>query len=125
MKNLTSNSNYFLQRDIIKISFDPSRGTEIKKRRPALVISKNNYNKSHSQVILCPITSTKKEAFYLVPLKDPVEQNLLIEGSKVNTSQIYTFDITKQGKRNPQRICRLNYDEYLYIQQLIFLNFTE
>lgn len=116
--------NYFLQGDIIKITFDPSRGTEIKKRRPALVISKNNYNKSHNQVILCPITSTKKTAFFLVPLKDPVDKGFLTLGSKVNTSQIFTFDVTKQANRNPQRICRLDLSEYLYIQQLIFLNFT-
>ncbi len=44
---MTTHHN-FLERDIITVNFDPSVGTEIKKRRPAIVISKNGYNKGHS-----------------------------------------------------------------------------
>lgn len=32
------------QRDIIWLDFDPSKGKEIKKRRPALVVSKDEFN---------------------------------------------------------------------------------
>ncbi|WP_317698550.1 type II toxin-antitoxin system PemK/MazF family toxin [Xylocopilactobacillus apis] len=55
-----------LERYIIEITFDPSRGDEIKKRRPALIVSNDEYNKGRRQSTLCPITSTKKEGFYLV-----------------------------------------------------------
>lgn len=44
--NMTTHHN-FLERDIITVNFDPSVRTEIKKRRPAIVISKNGYNKGH------------------------------------------------------------------------------
>lgn len=46
--------------DIIWIDLDPSQGTEIKKTRPALVISPLSYNKKVGLALLCPITSHKK-----------------------------------------------------------------
>lgn len=95
---MTTHHN-FLERDIITVNFDPSVGTEIKKRRPAIVISKNGYNKGHSQVIVCPITSTTKDSFFLVPLIAPVIQGILKPGSKVNTSQVFTLDVTPGSTR--------------------------
>ncbi|EPE2274910.1 type II toxin-antitoxin system PemK/MazF family toxin, partial [Enterococcus faecalis] len=56
------------QRDIVIIDFAPSKGYEIKKRRPALVMSKDNYNRSTNLVIVCPITSLSKERPFLVPI---------------------------------------------------------
>ncbi|WP_369904133.1 type II toxin-antitoxin system PemK/MazF family toxin [Enterococcus faecium] len=48
------------QGDIITINFNPSTGRVIQKRRPALVVSTNNYNLVTGLVAVCPITSTKK-----------------------------------------------------------------
>lgn len=67
---MTTHHN-FLERDIITVNFDPSVRTEIKKRRPAIVISKNGYNKGHSQVIVCPITSTTKDSFFFGSIDCP------------------------------------------------------
>ena len=44
---------------IITINFNPSAGQEIQKRRPALVVSADNYNLVTELVAVCPITSTK------------------------------------------------------------------
>ncbi|SER86659.1 PemK-like, MazF-like toxin of type II toxin-antitoxin system [Isobaculum melis] len=49
------------QGDIVTINFDPSKGSEIKKRRLALVISRDEYNLSSNLIIVCPITSTQKK----------------------------------------------------------------
>lgn len=50
-------NNYISQKqDIIWIDFNPSKGKEIQKRRPALVISSDNYNKQTGFVAVCPIT---------------------------------------------------------------------
>lgn len=50
-------NNYIPQKqDIIWIDFNPSKGKEIQKRRPALVISSDNYNKQTGFVAVCPIT---------------------------------------------------------------------
>jgi mRNA interferase MazF len=52
---------YIPQRgDIIWIDLDPSKGSEIKKTRPALVVSPFSYNEKVGLVLLCPITSYKK-----------------------------------------------------------------
>ena len=46
--------------DIHLISFDPTKGSEIKKTRPCLVISPNEMNKHIKTVIIAPMTSTIK-----------------------------------------------------------------
>lgn len=46
------------QGDIIIINFDPSSGREIKKKRPAIVVSTDNYSVVTGFVAVCPITST-------------------------------------------------------------------
>lgn len=41
------------------ISLDPTKGSEIKKTRPCLVISRDEYNRSSSTITIIPITSGK------------------------------------------------------------------
>lgn len=45
--------------DLIWIDFNPQRGKEIMKRRPALVLSPQEYNK-HGLILAVPITSKAK-----------------------------------------------------------------
>lgn len=60
-KNPGSSKNYVPQRgDIVWIDLDPSQGSEIKKTRPALVVSPASYNEKVGLALLCPITSHKK-----------------------------------------------------------------
>lgn len=120
---MTTHHN-FLERDIITVNFDPSVRTEIKKRRPAIVISKNGYNKGHSQVIVCPITSTTKDSFFFGSIDCPVIQDILKPGSKVNTSQVFTLDVTPGSTRNPLKIGQLVSKEFLNILQFVMLNFN-
>ncbi len=49
--------------EIYWVTFDPSQGTEIKKTRPAIVISNNMLNKNLNRVIVAPITSNVKNIF--------------------------------------------------------------
>ena len=44
--------------DIVWFNFDPSTGTEIMKRRPAFVISREAFNEHTGFAIVAPITST-------------------------------------------------------------------
>jgi len=46
--------------DIVWLSFEPSKGKEINKRRPALVISPQKYNAKTSLALFLPITSKIK-----------------------------------------------------------------
>lgn len=47
--------------DIILIDFNPQSGIEIMKRRPALVVSNNAFNKLTGLALVCPITSTQRD----------------------------------------------------------------
>lgn len=46
--------------DIVWIDFDPQKGKEIGKIRPALVLSSKAYNLKKGLVICCPITSSMR-----------------------------------------------------------------
>ena len=46
------------QGDIVWISFDPSSGKEVMKRRPAYVISRKTFNEHTGLAIIAPISST-------------------------------------------------------------------
>lgn len=48
------------RRDIIWIEFDPQKGREIKKKRPALIISPKEYNEKAKLALCMPITSKIK-----------------------------------------------------------------
>ncbi|MHA3224727.1 type II toxin-antitoxin system PemK/MazF family toxin [Globicatella sulfidifaciens] len=44
--------------DIVWFDFDPSAGKEIQKGRPALVVSRHDFNRTTGFAIVCPITTT-------------------------------------------------------------------
>ncbi len=46
--------------DIIVVNMDPSAGSEIQKRRPALVISHKQFNAATGFAFIVPITSTHR-----------------------------------------------------------------
>jgi len=49
------------QGDLVTLDFDPQFGNEQRGRRPALVISKESFNKSTGMAICCPITNTDRK----------------------------------------------------------------
>ena len=54
--------------DFISVTFDPQSGHEQKGRRPALVISHYLFNKHTGLAIVCPITRTKRDYPFHVPI---------------------------------------------------------
>ena len=46
--------------DVIRLDFDPQKGHEQAGRRPALVLSPYEYNRTVGLVVVCPITGHKK-----------------------------------------------------------------
>ena len=48
------------QYEVYWIDLDPTKGSEIKKTRPCVVISPNEMNNSINTVIIAPMTSTSK-----------------------------------------------------------------
>ena len=69
--------------DIVYINFDPSSGREIRKRRPAVVISNSLFNETTAFRILCPITHTEVRLYSIqVPEGLPVDGYILVHQMK-------------------------------------------
>lgn len=106
------------QKDIVWIDFEPSRGAEIKKRRPAIVVSRDEYNKATRYCIVCPVTSNKKRS-------NPTYFDLndyKVRG-QVATAQIYTLDYTENAGRNIEYKDIMRDEDFLQIAQMIQNNF--
>ena len=56
-----SKRNYVPARgDVIRLDFNPQKGHEQAGRRPALVLSPTEYNRTVGLAVVCPITNQKK-----------------------------------------------------------------
>ena len=108
------------QGSLVYIDFEPSKGSEIQKRRPAVVISRDEYSKVSNLIIVCPITSSDKERPYFVPINN----ERLKVNSKVNTKQVYSLDYSKRGGRNVQIIGQITNKEMMNIAQHFLMNFN-
>jgi mRNA interferase MazF len=73
--------------EIYWVSFDPSEGTEIKKTRPAVILSNDMFNKNLNRVIVAPITSNIERIF-------DFDCPITIEGKKgkIMIDQLRTID---------------------------------
>ncbi len=56
------------QGDLVSLNFDPQSGDEQKGRRPALVVSKDAFNKATGMAVCCPITNTDRRVPFHVPI---------------------------------------------------------
>lgn len=79
--------NQFMLRqgDIIQVSFDPAKGHEQKKTRPAVVISNNFYNSKTEMKKVLPITSTVSgfPLHYELPDGLPVHGEVMLDQERV------------------------------------------
>src|SRR6266853_3792744 len=69
--------------DIVFIDFDHQVGHEQAKRRPALVLTDQRYNRASGLVVVCPVTSKRKPYPFALPVKvDKVEGAILVDQLK-------------------------------------------
>lgn len=54
--------------DFIYLDFTPQAGTEQAGRRPALVLSPRNFNIATGLAVVCPLTNTRTESRFEVPV---------------------------------------------------------
>ncbi|KLL03541.1 MAG: hypothetical protein MRECE_14c023 [Mycoplasmataceae bacterium CE_OT135] len=84
------------QGEIYKVYFNPKKGKETYKIRPALVISNNAQNEFDDQIVVVPLTSeseeVKKERPFTVLIKVNKE-NGLKKNSKLLLNRIQTIDV--------------------------------
>jgi mRNA interferase MazF len=97
---VVTSQNYVPQRgDIVWISLNPQAGHEQAGRRPAVVISPQNYNGKVGLAILCPITNQIKG----YPFEVLIPDGLPVEGA-ILSDQIKSLD---WRARNAELICTL------------------
>ncbi|RHZ36522.1 mRNA interferase [endosymbiont GvMRE of Glomus versiforme] len=84
------------QGEVYKVYFNPKKGKEISKIRPALVISNNSQNEFDDQIVVVPLTSefreVKKERPFTVLIKAD-KKNGLEKDSKLLLNRIQTIDV--------------------------------
>lgn len=73
--------------DLVWVDFDPQAGHEQAKRRPALVLSPDEYNKRSNLILVLPITSKRKN----YPFEVVLPNNLIVCGS-ILTDQVKSID---------------------------------
>jgi mRNA interferase MazF len=104
--------NYPLRGDIYLVSFDPTRGAEIQKTRPALVIQ-NDIGNQHSPITIVAAISSKFDTppYPTEVIMDPRETGLP-QQSAVVLNQIRSIDrqrlIRKIGRATPEIMGRVN-----------------
>lgn len=92
------------------VEFDPAVGSEIKKIRPAVIVSNDSSNKHLSRVHVVPLTSNLGKLY-------PSETVVSLDGkeSKVMADQIMTAD----KQRLKGLLGKLNRDEMKAIEKVI------
>ncbi len=91
------------QGDLVALDFDPQSGHEQKGRRPALVVSKDVFNKATGMAICCPITNTNRN----MPFHVPINGRTSLTGF-VMCEQVKSLDFRSRGlkliERAPQDV---------------------
>jgi mRNA interferase MazF len=112
-----------LRGEIWEVDLDPRKGREQQGVRPCLVVSTDGLNKSRfGTVIVCPITTTERQAFQWRPGLDPSDLRIADVSwsprrSWVETDQIVAIDRTHRLIRhlatleNPAKVAEV--DEWL------------
>ena len=92
--------------DVFLVNFDPTVGAEVKKTRPAVIVS-NNVNNEHSPLIsIAPITSTVTRV-YSFEVEIPARTGGLRTRSKVMPNQTRAVDklrLVKKMGHLPQKV---------------------
>jgi len=70
--------------DIIFLDFEPKKGKEIGKYRPALVLSSKEYNQQTGLVICCPISTSIRGHITEIPINE-LEKPSVIASSIIQT----------------------------------------
>jgi len=84
--------------EIYLVNFDPTVGAEIRKTRPALVVS-NHISNAHSPIVsISPITSNVNRV-YSFEVEIPAETGGLTSRSKIMVHQTRAVDKIRLGKK--------------------------
>ena len=101
------------QFDIYEVSLDPAQGSEMKKKRPAVIISPNVMNKHLNTVIIAPLTHSLKR------YPSRVESLFRGEAGEIVLDQLRAVDKTRL-KRKLGRVSKKNAEEIKAVMRTMF-----
>jgi len=86
------------QREVILTNFPFSDISEIK-ARPTIVLSNDDYNDSHKDILVCAVTSNPREYEYSVRIgKNDMETGTLLQSSRIKADKIMLMSKTQTIK---------------------------
>ena len=84
--------------DIVWLDFDPQAGREQARRRPALVLTDQGYNRASGLVVVCPLTSKRKPYPFSLPVAvDKIEGAVLVDHLKSMDWKVRTVKFHSKG----------------------------
>lgn len=87
--------------DIIWLDFEPPRGREIGKYRPALVLSSRDYNRKTGLLICCPVSRSVRGGATEVPVNN-LEQPSVVVANLIQTLSWQDRDARKIVSAEPE-----------------------
>lgn len=102
------------QFEVWLVQFDPAAGSEIKKSRPAVIVSNNIINDLYATVIVAPLTSTVRD----YPTR--IDTSFENKGGQIALDQLKCFDKERLKKKIgslPKAECNDVLDMLSYIFQ--------
>lgn len=84
--------------EVYQVDLDPVRGSEMKKRRPAIVVSSDAINRAAAVVIVCPITDAVGK-FSPIHIEIPQGEGGLEKDSVAHCGQIRAVDKERLGRK--------------------------
>lgn len=92
--------------DIAWLDFDPQVGHEQSKRRPALVLTDQAYNRASGLVVVCPLTSQRRAYPFALPVVvDKVEGAVLVD--HIKSIDWAARKATFHSKADPQLLAKV------------------
>ena len=100
--------------DIAWLNFDPQVGHEQGRRRPALVLTEQAYNRASGLMVVCPLTSRRKPYPFSLPVTvDKIEGAILVD--HVKSTDWEARNATFHSKADPALLERVR----AYIARLL------
>lgn len=93
--------------DIIVCNFSPTSGHEQSGKRPALVLSGEEFNQKSGLIIICPITSTDRGNYFEVKFKTKKTAGFVL------AHQVRTIDYFSRKARVVDKISEEKYREVM------------
>jgi mRNA interferase MazF len=87
-----------LRGEIYQVDLDPVRGSEIRKKRPAVIVSSDAINRSAAVVIVCPLTDHDNK-FSPIHIEIPGGEGGLSKGSVAHCGQVRAIDKERLGNK--------------------------